>query len=443
MSDFEDLPVPMDTIEVRFSVNGKLKWWPTKVDNITDYKDKSKSLGRGTIMYEAMDGYPVTHANVLFLPGNRLMHHNKKETETTWRFDDPQIEKSDEDYDACAVGRPAKKNCPAPVPEHPCSDDRLTALEKSLDKVWRRIASLERQSTHMGKCDHRELVSDRVGSIRVVLRRMLLDKVLGSTRTWKKTNTPYGEILRSTTESIEVHSDLKMVQYIASDIFDSIDADISHFAPRYSQVMLSIRHASVDIVFRHAAAFMDWLGLDSKADREELFCQRFTERQSPNIRVMGSVQVTEGYEDDPLMIFVGHTSSSEERYRSHDGCNTDIDVDVPANRAITGWNAESLKTPVVKCKTSEWDSENGMFMHTPEITSENPGRLSSAAANEAFTVSWKRFDTTVTRRYTAETLDPSDVVPGVIVLNYPMIYARGDTMVSSISSAVNQVRGID
>ena len=334
--------------------------------------------------------------------------------------------------------RPAKKMCTPPVPEHPCADDRIITLQASVDKVWRRLAKLERQSTRYSKCDHREMIGDRVNAMRVVLRRMLLDKVLGATRTWKKSATPYGDVLRSSSESIMVPSDLKMFQYIASDIFGSIDAHISHFHPTYAQVMLSIRHASVDIVLRNAAAFMDWLGLDSRSDRAELYCQRFTDRQMPNIRVMGSIQVTEEHDMDPLIIFPGQTSSSEERYRFHSKWDNTADCDIPANRAIPDWSTDSLRTSAVKFKTSQWDQENASFVHKPEILTDNPGRLASAAAEEAFTVSWKRFDTTVTRKYSAETLDPSDVVPGMIVLQYPMIYGRGDAMVAAISNAVDQ-----
>ena len=90
----------------------------------------------------------------------------------------------------------------------------------------------------------------------------------------------------------------------------------------------------------------------------------------------------------------------------------------------------------VHYKIAQWDTGNGLFFHKPKVAFLSPGSLQSAAVRDSFSLVWRRFDTICTRKYTAQTLDPSDVVPGVIQLQFQTIYAKGEELVGALAAAV-------
>ena len=81
-------------------------------------------------------------------------------------------------------------------------------------------------------------------------------------------------------------------QQIAVDVHAKYGDDDVLFRPEYSSLEQGIQHDSADIIFRNAAAFFNWLGLTSEDDVQALRKQTYKERETPYVRVMGTVQRT-------------------------------------------------------------------------------------------------------------------------------------------------------
>ena len=429
-ADSTNLPGLFEEIEARFFVPeiGKKVWWPATVEEIHVHGEGASTLGRGTVTYAAMYERARESKQVTFLPGYRLMEGSKKSTETSWRA----VVEADEDDIADAdfrEGRGTKRNragssaglngqqslARVPSTNVPTRSGAAAVVAQvnhdELMDLYRRVTRLEKGCFTKHVCHHEELIGERVYAMRMLLRRTLLEHVYAQPRQWRRSGAPFQDVLRVSAEEAFIMSDQKMFIYLAEDACRTFNAtDDVVFRPDLG-MMKSQRRAQADVIFPDADAFLDWLCISTDDVYKNIKMREYTEKGTPIMRVMGSMQHDSNDASKVMKLFPGSSSSTVEGGRH---------------------------STTVTFASADWDDENSQFVHKPELRHLDAGKLFCANISSTFALSWSAAAPFKELRSNSDSLELMDIALGEIVLHYPMIWARGEDLIEKLKVLINE-----
>ena len=400
----DDVPRAFDSIYVKYNVKDKDVWWPAVVITSRELDVSGTVKGVAVVEYKAQMGEKASTEDVFFLADRSVTTSNG---DTPWRTSAEAADAGEGDYqeaDWRGVGAALTRAVPAKtratsggstthsvdiVPQ-PSPNDREGRATKKLSRKVRtrapvdtttshlqdlasRVAALEEWRRHADDTRVQDVKAEFVQERKVIWRHRVLKTLTAPLRNFNPLpGRPFSAVLRA--DEIVIREELSFT------FFQEIVRDVQ---PRGAVMWPSLDELldpksdieEAQIQFGTARALFGWLGVTSKLDQQNILLRSSTARSGVQYtRVLGGLQWTEGVQNMPLRVFVGHSCTGA--------------VAVGHERAEEGARQQCL-VPVVEFPTAQWDASNNAMASRP-VRGEYPvGNLDGERAQDSvFKVSW-------------------------------------------------------
>lgn len=455
------VPEEAEEIEVRFQLSsGAQVWWPGTVENVRKSSEPGV-VAEAEIMYHAAHDYQAERRNVRFLGNHLLRTQTSSWTDSTWKFPEQDAEENSSVQSEEIQERPVKKSqrttlslkgvdCQADIPVRKRRSSESISprtLQRSVHTLQHRVAKLESLIDLQSKCNHAELIDERVRAFKNVMS----DEVVRSASTVPRptsavTLAPFGNALLQGCASHSIKCDYKMFRYIVQDLrYRFQRSSTLMFMDNAHPAVGATLGAEQHIVFPDCCTFFNWLGMNHSMDIPKVLIEHRQNTRTGNevLRVMGGLQWDPENFESSITLFVGRSCSStittgrreeatSKQMKNSLFFNEGKDDESSQEDHVPELYRESH--PCISYDNSQWDETNMNFVAVPTELRKAPGVPKAEQITNTFSLSWEAVPPFSHRKYGHTPVEMEGVRLGYITVRYPYVLVRGIGVCSKIRS---------
>lgn len=298
---------------------------------------------------------------------------------------------------------------------------------------------MERRDEVGSKCNHTELINERVHALRASLGDEILRNCTNIPRPGTTdNNSAYAHMFSRGAVKYQTKIDYKLFSYALDDIESSVPYGSVLYKPSSVESLGRSIRRERHVIFRNAAVFFDWLTIPKDINRRAVLVEDKNQARtngSQSVRIMGAVRNNFDDVDGKIEILVG---------RSCGIVRSNPDPSVGGNRGSSGVNEgekvrDDQEVECIAYASSHCEEGGDVFVDYPEVGATSMGELTEMYIDSTFSISWnaipplKRGQHAITPHFT------EGVQLGWLTVRYPYVLVRGHAMCSRIRTTLEEL----